>query len=42
MAIAFEIETAGKAGDLDKLILLVPQLEEAFEQLKKIMEEMIK
>ncbi|MBC2704852.1 PAS domain-containing hybrid sensor histidine kinase/response regulator [Desulfobacula sp.] len=40
--IAYDIETAGKVGDLDMLILLVPQLEEAFDQLKVIMEEMIR
>ncbi|HGY12154.1 MAG TPA: response regulator, partial [Desulfobacterales bacterium] len=40
--IASDIETAGKAGELDRLIFLVPQLEEAFDQLKKVMEEMIR
>ncbi|MBU8849405.1 MAG: PAS domain S-box protein [Desulfobacterales bacterium] len=39
--IAYGIEAAGKAGDLDTLVLLVPQLEKAFNQLKKRMEEMI-
>ncbi len=39
--IASEIEIAGKAGNLDELISLVPPLEQAFDQLKKIMEEMI-
>ncbi|WP_299980939.1 PAS domain-containing hybrid sensor histidine kinase/response regulator [Desulfobacula sp.] len=39
--IAYDIETAGKAGDLGMLILLVPQLEEAFDKLRKTMEEMI-
>ncbi|MCK5312853.1 MAG: response regulator, partial [Desulfobacteraceae bacterium] len=41
-AIAAEIETSGKAGDLDTLVSLVPQLDEAFDQLKKIMEKMSK
>ena len=40
--IASDIETAGKAGELDRLIFLVPRLEEAFDQLKKVMEEMIR
>jgi PAS domain S-box-containing protein len=39
--IASEIEIAGKAGDSDRLILLLPQLEKAFYQLKKAMEEII-
>ena len=39
--IASEIEIAGKAGDSDILILLLPRLEEAFDQLKKAMEEII-
>ncbi|MCK5097698.1 MAG: response regulator, partial [Desulfobacteraceae bacterium] len=39
--IASEIEIAGKTGDLDELILLVPQLEDAFDQLKKAMEKKI-
>ncbi len=39
--IAFEIEIAGKARDFDRLNRLVPQLEEAFAQLKTAMEEMI-
>jgi len=38
--IAAEIEIAGKAGDLDTLVSLLPQLEEAFDRLKKTMEEM--
>ena len=40
--IAVKIEKAGKAGDLNKLSSLVPQLEEAFDRLKKVMEEMIR
>ncbi|MBU1696404.1 MAG: PAS domain S-box protein, partial [Proteobacteria bacterium] len=39
--IAFEIEVAGKSGNLDRLTSLVLQLEEAFAQLKTAMEEMI-
>ena len=39
--IASEIEIAGKAGYSDRLILLLPQLEKAFYQLKKAMEEII-
>jgi signal transduction histidine kinase/DNA-binding response OmpR family regulator len=39
--IASEIEIAGKAGDLVGLIELTPQLEDAFEQLKKTMENIV-
>jgi two-component system sensor histidine kinase/response regulator len=39
--IASEIEIAGKAGDLDRLISIAPQVEETFAQLKTAMEEMI-
>ena len=39
--IASEIDIAGKSGDLDGLSSLLPQLEEAFDQLKKAMEEII-
>ena len=37
--IASKLEKAGKDRDLNKLTRLVPQLEEAFDQLKKAMEE---
>jgi two-component system, sensor histidine kinase and response regulator len=40
MEVAANIETSGKAGDLDTLVSLVPQLEEAFDQLEKTMEAM--
>jgi len=39
--IAYKIEIAGKAGDLDTLISLAPQLVEAFSQVKAAMKEMI-
>jgi len=42
MEIASKIETAGKTEDLDTLILLLPQLEDAFDQLKQVLEGMIK
>ena len=38
--IAYKIEMAGKAGNLDEIASLVPQLEEAFDQLKKTLEDM--
>lgn len=37
--IASIVEKAGKEGDLNKLTRLLPQMEEAFDQLKKAMEE---
>ncbi len=39
--IASKIEEAGKSGNPDRLRLLVPQLESAFDQLKKVMEEIV-
>ena len=35
--IAFEMEKAGKAGDLEGLVTMMPRLEEGFEQLKEAM-----
>ncbi len=39
--IAYNIETAGKAGDLDTLISLMPLMNESFDKLKTVMEEII-
>jgi len=39
--IAFNIETAGKTGDLDTLISLIPLMNGSFDKLKTIMEEIV-
>ena len=36
-AVAADIETSGKAGDVDTARSLLPQLEDAFERVKKEM-----